>query len=128
MVADHQIGRLLWHILDAAGETDIGEKPTLDGAQAIRLSGDDLYNSVAGSAIKTGQFTPKFLQDNHLELWLKDKSIDAGQWRVKKRTGAGPKLIKSITEETDRSYVRPKLIIQLDVLIAVYMSQCSLLF
>ena len=63
MVSDSQIGRLLWHILDAAGETDIGEKPTLDGAKGVRLRGDELYNAVAGSLIKTDQFTAKFLQD-----------------------------------------------------------------
>ena len=84
MVSDSQIGRLLWHILDAAGETDIGEKPTLDGAKGVRLRGDELYNAVAGSLIKTEQFTAKFLQDNRLELWMKDKRIDAGKWWIKK--------------------------------------------
>jgi len=84
MVSDHQIGRLLWHILDAAGEADIGEKPTLDGAKGVRLRGDELYNAVAGSVIKTDQFTAKFLQDNRLELWMKDRKIDVGKWWIKK--------------------------------------------
>ena len=84
MVSDSQIGRLLWHILDAAGETDIGEKPTLDGAKGVRLRGDELYNAVAGSLIKTDLFTAKFLQENRLELWMKDKRIDAGKWWIKK--------------------------------------------
>ena len=38
--------------LDAAGETVIGEKPMLDGAKGVLLTGDELYNAVAGSAIK----------------------------------------------------------------------------
>ena len=84
MVPEYQIGRLLWHILDAAGESDIGEKPILDGARGVRLTGNDLYRTVADSEIKTGQFTAKFLQDNRLELWVKDKRIDAGKWWVKK--------------------------------------------
>ena len=84
MVSEYQIGRLLWHILDAAGESDIGEKPILDGARGVRLTGNDLYRTVAGSEIKTGQFTAKFLQDNRIELWVKDKRIDAGKWWVKK--------------------------------------------
>jgi CubicO group peptidase (beta-lactamase class C family) len=84
MVSEHQIGRLLWHILDAAGETDIGERPTLDGARGVRLTGDGLDSAMAGSTIKTNQFTAKFLQDNRLELWMKDKRIDNGKWWVKK--------------------------------------------
>lgn len=41
-VDTHQIGRLLWHILDAAGETDIGENPTLEVANGDRLNSDSL--------------------------------------------------------------------------------------
>ena len=70
MVSDSQIGRLLWHILDAAGETDIGEKPTLDGANGVRLRGDELYDAVAGSLVKTGQWSAKFVGDLGVEGWL----------------------------------------------------------
>ena len=84
MVAEYQIGRLLWHILDAAGESEIGEKPILDGARGVRLTGKDLYTTLADSEIRTDRLTARFLQDNRLELWVKDKRIDAGKWWVKK--------------------------------------------
>jgi CubicO group peptidase (beta-lactamase class C family) len=38
----YQIGRLLWHILDAAGERDIGEAPTIEAAKGVRLNEDDM--------------------------------------------------------------------------------------
>jgi CubicO group peptidase (beta-lactamase class C family) len=41
-VATHQIGRLLWHILDAAGEADIGDSPALDAAVGNQLDTDRL--------------------------------------------------------------------------------------
>ncbi len=40
--APYQIGRLLWHILDAAGETDIGEEPNIEAATGVRLNEEDL--------------------------------------------------------------------------------------
>jgi hypothetical protein len=33
--------------------------------------------------IKTPEFTVKFFQDNRIELWMKEKKIDAGKWWVK---------------------------------------------
>lgn len=41
-ILPHQIGRLLWHILDAAGETGIGDVPTIDAAKGVRLNEDDM--------------------------------------------------------------------------------------
>jgi len=38
----HQIGRLLWLILSAAGETQIGDDPSIEAAKGVRLSTDDL--------------------------------------------------------------------------------------
>ncbi len=83
MVSSSQIGRLLWHILDAAGETDIGEPPTLDGAKGVLLVGKNLRNALAGCKISTTDFTIKFLQDNSIELWTKGKLIDTGKWWAK---------------------------------------------
>ena len=79
-VSSGQIGRLLWHILDAAGETDIGEKPTLEGAKGILLTGDDLHNELAGCVIKTEWFLAKFHPDNRFEVWTGRKQIDTGKW------------------------------------------------
>lgn len=83
MVSSSQIGRLLWHILDAAGETDIGEPPTLDGAKGVQLTGESLRKTLAGCKISTTDFTVKFLQDNSIELWMKGKLIDTGKWWTK---------------------------------------------
>jgi len=41
-VLGHHIGRLLWLILSAAGETDIGEDPSIEAATGVRLNADDL--------------------------------------------------------------------------------------
>jgi len=57
LVSSAQIGRLLWHILDAAGETDIGEKPTLAGAKGIHLGGDSLQKTLKGCTIRADNFT-----------------------------------------------------------------------
>ena len=44
----YQIGRLLWHILDAAGETDIGPDPTIEAATGVRLNQDDMTYAFSG--------------------------------------------------------------------------------
>jgi len=41
-VSPYQIGRLLWHILDAAGESGIGPVPTIQAATGVRLNQDDM--------------------------------------------------------------------------------------
>ena len=38
----HHIGRLLWLILSAAGESQIGDDPSIDAAKGVRLSSGDL--------------------------------------------------------------------------------------
>jgi CubicO group peptidase (beta-lactamase class C family) len=83
-VSSGQIGRLLWHILDAAGETNIGEKPTLEGAKGVLLSGDALNNALTGCVIKTDSFLAKFHPDNRFELWNGRKQLDTGKWWVQK--------------------------------------------
>lgn len=83
-VSSGQMGRLLWHILDAAGETDIGEKPTLEGAKGVLLTGDDLHNTLTGCVIKTESFLAKFHPDKRFELWSGRKQIDSGKWWVEK--------------------------------------------
>ncbi|MBW2411181.1 MAG: serine hydrolase [Deltaproteobacteria bacterium] len=79
-VSSGQMGRLLWHILDAAGETDIGEKPVLEGAEGILLTGENLHETLAGGVIQTDNFLAKFMPDNRIELWMGRKRIDTGKW------------------------------------------------
>ena len=48
-VSPYQVGRLLWHILDAAGETDMGPVPTIKAAKGYRLNEDDLKKLFAAN-------------------------------------------------------------------------------
>jgi CubicO group peptidase (beta-lactamase class C family) len=41
-VSDHHIGRLLWLILSAAGEKEIGDEPAIDASKGVRLKNDDM--------------------------------------------------------------------------------------
>ena len=47
-----QIERLIWHILDAAGETDIGDCPVYLKAHGRRLEGKDLAETISGCTLK----------------------------------------------------------------------------
>jgi CubicO group peptidase (beta-lactamase class C family) len=82
-VSNRQIGRLLWHILDAAGETEIGEKPTLEAAKGVQLTGDILRKTLAGCRIRGSDFTANLLQDNTFEIWMNGNLLDTGKWWVK---------------------------------------------
>lgn len=46
----HHIGRLLWLILSAAGETRIGDDPSIEAAKGVRLSTDDLKQLLASGS------------------------------------------------------------------------------
>ena len=45
----YQIGRLLWHILDAAGGTGIGPDPSIEAATGVRLNEDDINTLLAAN-------------------------------------------------------------------------------
>ena len=49
-VRGHHIGRLLWLILSAAGETEIGEDPSIEAAKGVRLTADDLKQLLEGGS------------------------------------------------------------------------------
>jgi CubicO group peptidase (beta-lactamase class C family) len=86
LVSSTQMGRLLWHILDAAGETDIGEPPILDGAKGIHLAGDSLQQTLSDCTIKADSFTLRFQQDNSVKFWVKNELTDTGKWWVEGNT------------------------------------------
>ena len=48
-VWDHHIGRLLWLILSAAGEKNIGDEPAIEASRGVRLNADDLKEIFAGN-------------------------------------------------------------------------------
>ena len=67
-----------------AGVGVLGEKPTLEAAKGILLSGDDLHNALSGCVIKWDNFVAKFHTDNRFELWMGLKRIDTGKWWIEK--------------------------------------------
>ena len=46
----HHIGRLLWLILSAADETQIGDDPSIEAAKGVRLSTNDLNKLLASGS------------------------------------------------------------------------------
>jgi CubicO group peptidase (beta-lactamase class C family) len=93
---DAQIGLLLWLILDAAGETEIGEPPLIESAKGVRLSADTLQETVAGSTVRRGSgpggIVASFAVDGTLPLSLGGSLIDTGTWWVE-----GDKLCTQLT-------------------------------
>jgi CubicO group peptidase (beta-lactamase class C family) len=81
-VENHQFGRLLWHILDAAGESDIGPEPTLKAAAGNTLNGRQLKQILPGSTIKGPDFEVRLSKGNRFEVWSGAKRIDTGTWGV----------------------------------------------
>ena len=79
-VENHQFGRLLWHILDAAGESGIGPKPTLEAASGRLLSDRQLNQILPGSTIKGPDFLVNLTPDYRFELWSDGKKTDTGSW------------------------------------------------
>lgn len=81
-VSNGQIGRLLWHILEAAGEKEIGEKPILNAAKGVRLTGSKLKQALTGCTIRTGQYTIKFPSASRMEFWFGGKRFSTAKWGV----------------------------------------------
>ncbi len=91
-VQPHQIGRLLWHILDAAGEKDIGEKPMREAAKGSLLDTKGLNRLLSEESVWTGDNTGIFPGGTPLvislskagKMTLKPGSDPAffGTWRI----------------------------------------------
>jgi CubicO group peptidase (beta-lactamase class C family) len=65
----YQIGRLLWHILDAAGETDIGQEPMIEAAKGVRLNKEDMNTLLAANKKWIGANTGIFPGGESLVLF-----------------------------------------------------------
>ncbi len=65
---DHHIGRLLWLILSAAGETQIGDDPSIEAAKGVRLSTADLKQLLAGGSRWVGSNNGLFPGEESLVL------------------------------------------------------------
>ena len=90
-----QLGRLMWLILDAAGETEIGESPYIESAKGIRLTADN-YKELLGEDTFTVQgmtppglteesersFTMLVFPDGNMSF-LQEVFQDTGKWWFK---------------------------------------------
>ncbi len=84
-VSNLQTGMLLWLILDAAGETEIGETPFIEAAKGIRLTEDNIQETLfAGSTIRVagemGAFSIFLLPDGTMTLVVGEELADTGKW------------------------------------------------
>jgi len=84
-VTDIQIGRLLWLVLDAAGETGIGEPPYIEGAKGVRLTANNLKEALTGDiAWQTGNRRGKplvsYLPDGGMIYEAGGNIKDTGRW------------------------------------------------
>jgi CubicO group peptidase (beta-lactamase class C family) len=81
-----QIGILLWLILDAAGEMEIGESPFIESAKGVRLNPDNLRETIAGStarsASSSGELVVYFSEDGTVTVSVAGALIDTGKWWV----------------------------------------------
>jgi hypothetical protein len=79
-VNSRQIGQLLWLILAATGETDIGEDPSIEAAKGVRLTADNLKETLAGSSIREGTLVVSISRDGTMSISIEGKLIDTGKW------------------------------------------------
>ncbi len=76
----NQLGRLLWLILDAAGEKEIGENPYIEAAKGVRLNADNLKETLEGSSIREGASVVSATRDGTMSVLMEGKLIDTGKW------------------------------------------------
>jgi len=94
----NQLGRLLWLILDAAGETEIGANPYIEAASGIRLTADNLKELFGRGPLTVRGMTPpglvekseksfivSFFPDGNLSFFREDVALkggfeDTGKW------------------------------------------------
>ena len=84
-VNNQQTGILLWLILDAAGETEIGEAPFAEAAIGIRLTEDNVQEALfAGGTIQIVDELEaiflSFLPDGTMKLVVGGELVDTGKW------------------------------------------------
>jgi len=83
-LGDAQIGLLLWLILDAAGETEIGDAPFIDSAKGVRLTAETLHETIAGSTLQTGSGSEtvaiSLSENGTVSVSLNGAILDTGEW------------------------------------------------
>ena len=84
-----EIGPLLWLILDAAGETEIGDAPLLEAAKGTQVTADNLHETWGDSTIwhvdgPEGQYITSYAPDGRMTLATRvsRELVDTGTWWV----------------------------------------------
>ena len=82
-IGPEKIGTLLWLILDAAGETGIGDPPFIEAASGVRLSGDELRTALERGRLETeglGGLIIAFSESGQLTLSQQGTPVEMGTW------------------------------------------------
>jgi CubicO group peptidase (beta-lactamase class C family) len=83
-VDETSIGTLLWMILDAAGETDIGDPPLLERAVGTRLTGDALPKVLKECTLSTtkggGEIIVTYGPEQTVSVSLNGAPLTDGRW------------------------------------------------
>ena len=84
-VPENEFGALLWLILDASGETNIGTPPFMDQASGIRLNSEALLNAISGNTLHMTDGSPvsaAVTQDRVLHMMVNGVVVMTGSWYV----------------------------------------------
>jgi hypothetical protein len=88
-IGGREIGPLLWLILDAAGERDIGDAPIIEAAGDIQVTADNLHETWPESTIRhldgpERQFITSYAPDGELTFTARQSGehVDSGKWWV----------------------------------------------
>jgi CubicO group peptidase (beta-lactamase class C family) len=86
-IGNREIGPLLWLILDAAGETEIGEAPIIELAEGVQVTADNLHKTWGESTLwhldgPEEQYITSYDPDGTLTLTARESGelIDTGRW------------------------------------------------
>jgi CubicO group peptidase (beta-lactamase class C family) len=86
-IGGREIGPLLWLILDAAGETDIGDAPLLEIAQGIRVTAENLHETWGEATIwyfdgPEEQYITSHAPDSTMTFTARESGelVDTGRW------------------------------------------------
>jgi CubicO group peptidase (beta-lactamase class C family) len=88
-IGNREIGPLLWLILDAAGETEIGDAPIIEAARGIQVTADSLHETWGESKVchldgPEGRYITSYAPDGALTLNARESGelVDTGEWWV----------------------------------------------
>jgi len=77
----------LWLILDAAGETEIGDAPIIEAAEGVQVTADNLHETWGESTMwhldgPEGQYITSYAPDGTLTLTARESGelVDTGKW------------------------------------------------